>query len=109
MQKSTHSTFSPAKSKTCVMLILLGSAGSFFSDAAEGFSTASSAFFGIESKMELTILRGVDDDDAVFVDFDFAAVEEEEDMEARLPRPDPAGFLGFADVSFLKSEQMAMA
>ena len=100
----TYSTFSPAKSKTLVIFILLGSDDSS-SFSSSFFSAASGFLSGIESKMELTILRGC---------VDCCCVDLPEAFEAcflgavandvRLPSPPDFGFgLGLAAVSFLKS------
>ena len=98
----TYSTFSPAKSKTLVIFILLGSDDSS-SFSSSFFSAASGFLSGIESKMELTILRGcvecccVDLPEALEACFLGAAA-----IDVRLPSPPDFG-LGLAAVSFLKS------
>ena len=101
----TYSTFSPAKSKTLVIFILLGSDDSS-SFSSSFFSAASGFLSGIESKMELTILRGCVD--CCCVDLPEALegcfLGTEDDIEVRLPSPPDFGFgLGLAAVSFLKS------
>ena len=69
----TYSTFSPAKSKTLVIFILLGSddSSSSFSSFFSVASVSSDFLSGIESKMELTMLRGCVD-----------LPEDDEDLEA---------------------------
>merc|ERR1719226_43930 len=95
------STFSPAKSKTLVIFILLGSddssflSSSFFSAASD----SSDFLSGIESKIELTILRGCVDCCSVDLPEALEAcfLGTEDDIDVRQPSPADFGFgLGLA-------------
>ena len=99
----TYSTFSPAKSKTLVIFILLGSDSS--SSLLSSFLVSSDFLSGIESKMELTILRGCVDCCCVDLPEDFeACFLGAAAIDVRLPSPPDFGFgFGLAAVSFLKS------
>ena len=104
----TYSTFSPAKSKTLVIFILLGSddSSSFSSSSFSATLDCSDFLSGIESKMELTILRGCVDCCCVDLPEALEAcfLGAEDDIDVRLPSPPDFGFgLVLAAVSFLKS------
>ena len=104
----TYSTFSPAKSKTLVIFILLGSddSSSSFSSFFSVDLVSSDFLSGIESKMELTILRGCVDLPEEDEDFEACFFGAAADMDVRLPSPpefEAALGFGLVAVSFLKS------